>query len=540
MVKSKGNNDNSNSTTQQIQAKAQTQQHQQHHRHPRGSFSSGSVLSEEQRFELYHEIMEYPTVSRFITKLRRNSKNTARVYRAFLVYFELFLKKKYGDKTTIENVIPKIKSGKEMDVYLLIEDFVSFMLNELGKSKNGARMSVNVVKSLLRSSLITIDSNIVKNTAGVPRTYREAEYPLDKNTVATIIQSCKDRRLKALLFFLASSGARIGEATNIRWRDISFDKSPCEIRLPAQITKTKTARTIYISNEAKNELLNWKHYKEVERKQSTALESPQSLVFQSYVCPNRNENNEINRDYIKMNIAHAFTKLLASINLKTPKKESADINNNNNGENNNGNNGIIKHTRYKITLHSLRAFFKTQCSLVAKEFELSEFLLGHNSTIAQRYFRASPEAVAETYRNKIMETVTFFDFASVDRKIKSLEADRDEIHQLRQQMQKQAAQIEQLQAEKEQDYVAHSVDDYSSEQYIEKQEKIIEHLKTQMHSQNTALIDATKNTKVVADNVLTQTRSEEKIVEMLEKKVDILMKKVEQLTADKQTDKKSS
>ena len=47
-------------------------------------------------------------------------------------------------------------------------------------------MGVSVVKSLLRSSMISIDANIVKNTAGVPRAYREAEYPLDKNTVATI------------------------------------------------------------------------------------------------------------------------------------------------------------------------------------------------------------------------------------------------------------------------------------------------------------------------------------------------------------------
>src|SRR6476646_9212682 len=391
-------------------------QPQQQHRHPQSSFASGNVLSEEQRFKLYHAIVEYPSVSRFINKLSRNSKSTAKTYRTFLVYFELFLNKRYGNKygdktTTIETVIPKIKNHK-IDVYLLIEDFVSFLLNELKKSASTTKMGVNVVKSLLRSSIITIDANIVKNTAGVPRAYREADYPLDKNTVAMIIQSCKDRRLKALLFLLASSGARIGETTSIRWCDISFDKNTCEIRLPASITKTKTARTIYISNEAKNELLSWKHYKEIERGQRTASNSPQSLVFQSYLYPGQNKINEINPTYIKTNIGQAFTKLLASINLKTPKNESSSTNNDN-GNNNNNNNGIIKHTRYKITLHSLRAFFKTQCSLVAKEFELSEYLLGHNSTIAQRYFRASPEAVAETYKEKVMETVTFFDFESI-------------------------------------------------------------------------------------------------------------------------------
>lgn len=481
--KIKRNNNNNNNNTTQIQtSKVQLQLH----RHPQSSFASGNILSEEQRFKLYHAIVEYPSVSRFIGKLRRNSKSTAKTYRTFLVYFELFLNRRYGDKTTIETVIPKIKNGK-LDVYLLIEDFVSFILNELGKSANNAKMGVSVVKSLLRSSMISIDANIVKNTAGVPRAYREAEYPLDKNTVATIIQSCKDRRLKALLFLLSSSGARIGEATNIRWSNISFDKSPCEIRLSAEITKTKVARTIYISNEAKNELLNWKHYKEVERKQPNSSDSPQGLVFQSYTCPGRNENNEINCDYIKTNIERTFMKLLASIGLKTPKKESSfDYNNNNsdnNGENNNNNNNsIIKHTRYKITLHSLRAFFKTQCSLVAKEYELSEYLLGHNSSIAQRYFRASPEAVAETYKEKVMETVTFFDFEQIDRKIRTLEAKTDEIHELRQQMQKQNDLINEL--KNNQTFADNMTDKYTQEQIMSLMQGQIDELKKRLDMNN--------------------------------------------------------
>ena len=87
-------------------------------------------------------------------------------------------------------------------------------------------------------------------------------------------------------------------------------------------------------------------------------------MFQSYTCPGRNKNNEINCDFIKTNIERTFMKLLASIGLKTPKKEYSNNNNGDNGENNN-NNGI-KHTRYKITLHSLRAFFKTQWELGGK------------------------------------------------------------------------------------------------------------------------------------------------------------------------------
>ena len=154
---------------------------------------------------------------------------------------------------------------------------------------------------------------------------------------------------------------------------------------------------------------------------------------------------------------------------------------NDNGENNN--NAIIKHTRYKITLHSLRAFFKTQCSLVAKEFELSEYLLGHNSTVAQRYFRASPEAVAETYRNKIMETVTFFDFESIDKKIRTLEAKTEVINDLQMQMNKQADLIGEL--KNSQSFADNMTESYTQERIIDALEKKIDHLTKRLDSQTT-------------------------------------------------------
>ena len=199
-------------------------------------------------------------------------------------------------------------------------------------------------------------------------------------------------------------------------------------------------------------------------------------MFQSYLCPGRNKINEINRDYIKTNIERTFMKLLASIGLKTPKKEYSF-----------SNNAImkiiiiiiiIKHTRYKITLHSLRAFFKTQCSLVAKEFELSEYLLGHNSTIAQRYFRASPEAVAETYKEKVMETVTFFDFESIDRKIKTLEAKTEVINDLQMQINKQADLIHDL--TEGQTFANNMSEIYGQEQMIQRLQSQLDEFKRRL------------------------------------------------------------
>jgi hypothetical protein len=101
-------------------------------------------------------------------------------------------------------------------------------------------------------------------------------------------------------------------------------------------------------------------------------------------------------------------------------------NNNNNGVTNNSNNNNNSKTknkgkskdnyiRHTITLHSFRRFFKTQVSFEAKEADLSEFLLGHISTLNQRYFKLTPADVAKTYLNSVMEHLTFCDMASVEK-----------------------------------------------------------------------------------------------------------------------------
>jgi integrase len=61
---------------------------------------------------------------------------------------------------------------------------------------------------------------------------------------------------------------RANEALAVRYKDIDFGVSPTRIHIRKEYTKTKTARDIYISDEATmflKQWLDWKYSKDTPR-----------------------------------------------------------------------------------------------------------------------------------------------------------------------------------------------------------------------------------------------------------------------------------
>ena len=69
-------------------------------------------------------------------------------------------------------------------------------------------------------------------------------------------------RARALFLTLASSGMRISEITGISWNEINFNNNPSQITIPADIAKNGNPRITFISDEAKECLLEWKKERE--------------------------------------------------------------------------------------------------------------------------------------------------------------------------------------------------------------------------------------------------------------------------------------
>ena len=391
---------------------------------------TSKAFPEEERYEIYHRIKTYPSVQRFAMKRGRNSTKTVLLYHTGLTYFEKFLQQRYN--LNIEAVVAKLHKN-ELDVYTLIEDYVTFMLQQLSKSPNTTNQTLRAITSFLRSERISLDTKLAGEVACVPKMYKDSEYALDKVMVSKILQSAKIRRLRAFLFCLASSGCRIGELSSVRWKDIDFNNTrPTSIHLRPEYTKTKTGRVVYISDEATEELNQWRLFKErclnnnnkkKNDESSRTLLLPRRYIIESdgLVFETRGKNGYGHGHSSPKGVAYAMHKYFAShlesIGLHVVKEKTSNPNNNNNNnhdDNDDENKKKKSYERHTITLHSFRRFFKSAVSLEAKEPDLSEFLLGHKS-LSQTYFRVSPANIAKTYLERCMEHLTFCDIASAEK-----------------------------------------------------------------------------------------------------------------------------
>jgi integrase len=245
----------------------------------------------------------------------------------------------------------------------------------------------------IRSYLAYYDIDIIpskfKRKVKMPKMYREDEEPLDASDIRKILLSCSNRRLKAYLLALASGGMRAVEALAIRLKDIDFTVSPTKIHIRKEYSKTKTARDIYISDEATQYLKQWISWK-YNNEERPRTRDDDDLVFTVYMT------RAPTTLYVK--ILSEFEKLLSVVGLDERKDG--------------------KQRRRKITLHSFRRFVKTVISDQTNT-DYSEWFLGHNKS--PYYTKKEPER-REIYATKCMKYLTFLDYTTLEATGKNIEA----------------------------------------------------------------------------------------------------------------------
>ncbi len=84
----------------------------------------------------------------------------------------------------------------------------------------------------------------------------KCEIELKRKTLRTI-HDALPKHMKTLLLVLLASGMRLGETVKLKKTDINWEEERTEIKIPAEITKTKTARTTYLTEEATEALLDY-------------------------------------------------------------------------------------------------------------------------------------------------------------------------------------------------------------------------------------------------------------------------------------------
>jgi integrase len=348
------------------------------------------------------QITDYKAVNIFLLSISRNSLKSKYSYQSGLAHFQKFLEQKYP-RYDIQT-ISKSLSNKELDMYTLLDEFVSYLMKDV---PNLTSNSIKLYMAAMRSYLAYYDIDVIpskfRRKVKMPKLYREDEEPLDASDIRKILLSCNNRRLKAYLLVLASGGMRAVEALAIRLKDIDFTVSPTKIHIRKEYSKTKTVRDVYISDEATQYLKQWINWK-YNNEERPRIKDDDDLVFTVY------RTRAPTTVYVK--VLTEFEKLLSVIGLDERKEG--------------------KQRRRKITLHSFRRFVKTVISDQTNT-DYSEWFLGHNKS--PYYTKKEPER-REIYVTKCMRYLTFLDYTTLEATGKNIEAKlsekEKEIHLLRQ------------------------------------------------------------------------------------------------------------
>ena len=370
-----------------------------------------------------NDVRVLPKVSAFLASIARNSLSSKMTYCSAINHFQNFLyqtqsKAKYLD-CNCETMLQPLLQNK-INVYELIDDFVSFLV---ATKPDLTPKSTDLYITALRSYFAYYDIDVIpskfKHKVKMPKFYREDEEALDVNDIRKILLNCANRRLKAYLLLLASGGMRAVEALAIRLCDVDFSVNPTKVHIRKEFAKTRTARDIYISDEATyyiKQWIDWK-YRDKGKNRSTKVRSNSDLVFSIY-----NVKGVPNAKILYIKILSEFQKLLTITGMDERKEE-----------------GI--HKRRKITLQSLRRFVKTVISDQTNQ-DYSEWFLGHSKS--PYYTKKEPER-REIYATKCMKYFTFLDYSLLEAAGHSTEARLQEKAKEIQSLKEQMAKMEESQ-----------------------------------------------------------------------------------------------
>jgi integrase len=297
----------------------------------------------------------------FLNSLK--NKKTRIVYKANLKMFFDTIKK------TPETLLNQEQKTTEEDIQIF-----------LGEIKNKAPKTVlnkiSTIRSFIEYNRIELPHifwKTLKNKIGSNRPITVKIIPTNEELKQILIRTnCKSR---AMILILSSSGIRIGELLKLKEEYINFESEPTLIEIPAKISKYNIARTTFISNEATYSLKEWLKERNDYIEQANKKHYKKARKIENYVFPFSYET------------ARAIWVNVIS-NTKLNNKD---------------------HTthRYKMRIHSLRAYFRTRATLKAP-LDLVEEMMGHSGYLTQEYRQHTTEDLKQAYI-KAEQDLSIFD-----------------------------------------------------------------------------------------------------------------------------------
>ena len=314
------------------------------------------------------------TVDSYFSHIQTKSKSTQSSSKIALDWFDKFLLGKFGKPTT--TVLEDLMSQKadhqkqSKNLFAILQDFINYLKIQ-ETSPSTIREYFNLVKKYLNWYGFEVYSESVKSRLNFPQKIQDEEdYGLTLEDMKKIINGASANR-RALYFFLSSTGMRIQETLKLRKRDLDFSCERTMIIIKGSYTKTKKPRKTFITKEA-----FWNLKPILKNK------NDDDLIFTD------NEDSE-KAKHLEQTSFHLLRTKIGLDDRYT--------------------NGI-----HKITLHSFRSWFITQCNRYDSSF--GHALAGHGRYM-KKYVRETDSFRCGKY-TKIEPYLSIFERVDVDQEQK--------------------------------------------------------------------------------------------------------------------------
>jgi integrase len=205
-------------------------------------------------------------LDRYIRNIRTMNKKTAHEYYIRLINFQNFVIGRYKTKngaerkTILDNIITRINEGLE-DPYEILNDYISYLQTYHNISALTLKNYVLTIKNFFEYYDVDISPRKFKLKIKLPRVVRKNKEALSKEDIIDILNACSEIRLKTYVMLLAATGMRATEALSIRIKDLDLESQAARLFVRGEYTKTRTDRTVFLTEEIAQQLNSWLDYK---------------------------------------------------------------------------------------------------------------------------------------------------------------------------------------------------------------------------------------------------------------------------------------
>lgn len=308
----------------------------------------------------------------------KNTDNTIGLYRTALIDFARFLFDKeirsITDATvrTTEAIELLNEHMKDPDIDP-VSDIRKYINNRKGKARSTTRTYTTVIRQFYRINGHSWNDDEKRSIMPKSVIAETKDEPITLEILKRMTDA-SDLHGKLLVTLLVSTGCRIGELCKVELKDLDLDKDPARIHLPDKITKGGEARTVFLTDEARDMVRFW-----------LEGERDKYLIVSRYKgnrLPGARERPAPADDKRLLGCSYDTARFMFVSRLKKALKD-------------------LKQDeltgRFLIHPHSVRKYFRT-VSVQTIPLDTVEAILGHRGYLTGSYVRLSEDQMAAAFK----------------------------------------------------------------------------------------------------------------------------------------------